>query len=114
MAPTLRRIALLLRVMIGVNFFRFALSFFPWFEGTADQPGMADRLFGDVRIDGWRLDICWLVGSSFFVFVGLLLLIPKGWKEPAVRVTAYLFAAWMVAFFVYFIRALLQGVLYFG
>jgi hypothetical protein len=105
---------IVLRVVIVLNFIRFALSFLPWFEGTANAAGFADQLFNPRHTDGWRSDILWLFFSSLYVFFAMFVFGPDFWQEAKARTNVYLGFAWLVAFSIYIYRVLVTGVLYFG
>jgi hypothetical protein len=103
-----------LRVVIVLNFIRFALSFLPWFEGTASAAGFADQLFNPRHTDGWRYDFLWLFFSSLYVFFAMSVFGPDFWQEPKARTNVYPGFAWLVAFSIYVYRVLVTGTHYFG
>jgi len=45
-----------LRSVILANLVLPGLSFIPAFSGVGDTPGLADRLWGEIRFGGWRAD----------------------------------------------------------
>jgi hypothetical protein len=64
----------ILRGVVAVNFGLFVLSFVPAFSGIGQpEPGMADRLWGNFRFDGWRADIVWMSVSTAWVLCVCLL-----------------------------------------
>ncbi len=67
--------------VIAVNFVLFVLTFVPAFSGIGSQIGIADRLWDNYRVDGWRADIVWVVTSS----VVLLLLAVAYAASPSAR-----------------------------
>jgi hypothetical protein len=103
-----------LRLVIALNFIRFALSFLPWFEGTASAAGFADQLFNPRHTDGWRSDVLWLFFSSLYVFFAMFVFVPDFWREAKARTNVYLGFAWLVAFLIDVYRSLVTGTLYFG
>jgi hypothetical protein len=107
-------ILLVLRVVIALNFIRFALSFLPWFEGTAAQPGLADEVFGRYRVGGFRADFVWLVASTAVILCFIPYVLRKSKSSPKMKVDSYLCVAWIIAFILFVAKALLSGVLYPG
>ncbi|MGD0443026.1 MAG: hypothetical protein ABSA39_03730 [Edaphobacter sp.] len=105
---------IVLRVVIVLNFIRFALSFLPWFEGTEKSAGFADQLFNPRHTDGWRSDFLWLIFSTLLVFVAMFGFIPRFKRESIARTNVYLCLLWLVTFFIYIYRCLVTGVLDFG
>src|SRR5579862_744101 len=55
-------------VVAVANLLLIALSFTPWFGGTAKAPGLADTLFGSIRLGGFRADFVWLFFSTILLF----------------------------------------------
>jgi hypothetical protein len=104
----------MLRAVIAINFLRFALSFSPWFEGTAARVGFADRLFGAIRVGNFRIDGVWLVASTCVVFLAMFYFFLESKSDPEARTDAYLCLAWVVAFAIFVARAFLTGVIDFG
>jgi hypothetical protein len=75
---------IILRIVIALNFIRFALSFLPLFEGTAESAGFADRLFNPMHTDGFRSDFLWLIVSSTYVFFAMFVYVPEfTWDKSA-------------------------------
>src|SRR3974390_3006544 len=56
------------RAVIALNFVHFALSFVPGFEATAGNPGIADKIFGELIIGTFRADFAWLIVSTIVIF----------------------------------------------
>jgi hypothetical protein len=107
-------IMLVLRVVIALNFTRFALSFLPWFEGTAAQPGLADEVFGRYRIGGFRADFVWLIASTAVILCSMPYVLRASKNSSKMKVDSYLCIAWIIAFILFVAKALLSGVLYPG
>jgi len=105
---------IMLRLVIALNFVRFVLSFVPWFEGTADTAGYADRLFNPNHTDGFRSDFLWLIASSAFIFVSLFWSIQDFKENRSARINVYLSLAWLAAFSIYIGRVVVTGTLWFG
>jgi hypothetical protein len=106
--------SLLLRVVIALNFVRFALSFLPWFEGTENSAGIADQIFNPRHTDGFRSDFLWLFFSTILIFFAMFAFIPKFRRESKARINVFMCLAWLAAYFIYLWRSLVTGVLYFG
>jgi hypothetical protein len=105
---------IVLRAVIMLNFIRFALSFLPWFEGTASAAGFADQLFNPRHTDGLRSDFLWLLFSTIYIFYAMFVFVPDFRKEAKARTNVYLGFAWLVAFLIYIHRGVVTGVLDFG
>jgi hypothetical protein len=103
-----------LRVVIALNFIRFALSFLPWFEGTATQPGLADEVFGRYRIGGFRADFVWLIVSTVVILCSMPYVLRMSKRGPKTKVDLYLCFALMIVFLWFVVKAVLSGVLYPG
>jgi hypothetical protein len=104
----------LLRIAVALNFVRFALSFSPQFEGTAQTAGTIDRLLGPYTVGTFRADFAWLIGSTMIIFPAAFYFARVSEKNPRARLDAVLCLAWTAAFVVYVIKSLLMGVLYPG
>jgi hypothetical protein len=92
---------LMLRGMLAVNFALFVLTFIPAFSGIGpgSEPGLADRLWGRVRLDGWRVDVVWVCLSTAAVCVGGL----RSAQTPGPRATTTILCrVWLVCFGFYF------------
>jgi len=72
---------IVLRAVVVLNFIRFALSFLPWFEGTARAAGFADQLFNPGHTNGWRSDFVWLFFSTLYVFFAMFVFVPDYRQE---------------------------------
>ena len=106
--------AWIFRFVVALNFLRFALSFWPHFEGTAARPGLADSLFGIYRSDGFRLDFSWLILSTFAVFAAIFYFFGEAKHDRRAKIDALFCIAWVLAFVIYVGKALITGVLDFG
>lgn len=106
--------SIILRIVIALNFVRFALSFLPWFEGTEQSAGFADQLFNPKHTNGFRSDFLWLIFSSVYVFFAMFVYVPEFTWDKSARMNVILGFAWLIAFCFYVYRSLVTGVLYFG
>ena len=87
-----------LRAVLALDFLLLVLAFVPAFSGIGPEPGLAERLWGNVRLGGWRADVVWMVGSSVFILAGAL----RGTTERgARRTTSLLCWAWLPLFVIY-------------
>jgi hypothetical protein len=102
------------RAAIALNFVRFALSFFPKFEGTAESAGIADKLFGAYTVIFFRADFAWLIGSTMVIFPATLYLAKTLRTDPQARLDVLLGLAWTAASVIYLIKSILTGVLFPG
>ena len=107
-------VTVILRTVIGLNFVRYALSFSPWFEGSASVPGLADRLFNPNHTNGFRADFIWLALSTVLIFFAMFGFVPSFKDSQRSRVNVYLSLAWVAAFVFYLWRMLYGGELDFG
>ena len=105
-------ISQILRGLLAINFIRFGLSFLPRFEGTELKPGLADRMFGGLRLFGFRSDLVFMVCST--VLIGVLGIGLLTARDRESRIDRLLCAAWIIAFVVYLVRSLFNGLLDFG
>ena len=94
-----------LRGVLAVNFILLILSFIPTFSGIGSEPGLADRLWGNLRLAGWRADVVWMCVSTLLIFAGGL-----RWtrERGARRTTSILCWAWIPCFFGYLGYALVH------
>ena len=94
-----------LRGVLAVNVALLALSFVPAFSGIGPEPGLADRLWGNLRFGGWRADVVWMCGSTLLIFAGGL-----RWtrERGARRTTSVLCWLWLPCFVGYLGYALLH------
>jgi len=107
-------VTVILRTVIGLNFARFALSFLPWFEGSANGPGVADRLFNPHHTYGFRSDFIWLFFSTIAISFAMIASVSSFKESHRSRVNFYLSLAWVAAYVIYVLRCLFTGVLDFG
>ena len=106
--------SILFRIVVGLNFVRFALSFSRVFEGTGQNDGIADTLFNPSGHFGFRLDFVWLVFSTLAIVVATLLFIRGIQSERRARIDVVLGLTWMIAFAVYKTKSLTSGIFYLG
>jgi hypothetical protein len=90
------------------------LSWFPWFGGSEQHVGIADKLFGQMRLSGFRADIVWLCLSTGVLFFAGCFFILQARRSRNARVSAALCVAEVLSFAMYILRALTSGLLYFG
>jgi hypothetical protein len=110
----MRIYAWFLRLIIAVNFGLFALSFWPRFEGGANRIGLADQIFGEYRLSGFRVDFAWLALSTFAVFAGALFLLSEFRRDRRACIDLFLSVGWLIAFVIYIYQGVRSGVLDFG
>jgi hypothetical protein len=103
-----------LRGVIVLNLVLVALSWWPWFEGTADKPGVVDHLLGSIRFGGFRVDVLWLVASTFLVFFALIASLFNARKNRSAQINATLCAIEIFAFCSFVYRIATSGLLDFG
>ena len=94
----MRAIGWIIRALLAVNFALFLLTFIPAFSGIGAEPGLADRLWGNYRFDGWRADVVWMCASTMFIFATGLMWIRK---NRSARITIIAFCLWLVCFLFY-------------
>jgi hypothetical protein len=105
-----------LRFLIALNFVRFALSFVPAFEGTAENPGAGwiNKALGFYRFDGFTLDFVWMVLSTPVIFFAAFYFSSRVKVHRWAFIDVVLCLAWTVAFFIFLYRQLASGLLDFG
>jgi hypothetical protein len=96
------------------NCFLVVLSWTIWFGGDAQHVGVADRLFGHLRSDGFRVDIIWLFISNVVLGIAFPVFLSKARRSFAARKNAALCAVSILAFCADIVHALTSGVLDFG
>ncbi|HKW12230.1 MAG TPA: hypothetical protein VJO33_17720 [Gemmatimonadaceae bacterium] len=95
----------ILRGVLAVNFALLVLSFVPAFSGIGQpEPGVADRLWGNYRFDGWRADVVWMCVSTVICLLRVYLVIvvrgPTWTRERGSRrITSILCWVWLACFF---------------
>lgn len=55
-----------------MNFVLLGLTFVPAFSGIGPTRGVADRLWGDIRLGGWRADVVWMCGTTILIAAGVM------------------------------------------
>ncbi len=109
-----RAIRFLLVGVVGFNLVLMAISLTSWFGGTERTPGVADQIFGKVRLGGFRGDIVWLMVSTVILFLAMFVFIIQARQSLAARISAALCVAEVLAFGLYLFHSLTSGTLYFG
>ena len=94
-----------LRGVPAVNFTLFLLSFIPAFSGIGPEPGVADRLWGNYRLAGWRADVVWMCASTVIIGTGSLRSTSE--RGPR-RMTSIICRVWLACFVVYLSYTLLH------
>jgi len=105
---------MLLRGVIVLNLILVALSWWPWFEGTAEKQGEVDQLLGAFRMGGFRVDCVWLVISTLFIVFALFPMLVAAIKNRSARINAVLCVVEILAFCSFVYRLLTAGLLDFG
>ena len=97
---TLERV---LCAVIAVNFVLFVLTFYPAFSGIGPQPGLADRLWGNYRVAGWRADIVWVITSSVVILsvAAIYAASPIAKERRAYKLVITSSIVWLACFVVY-------------
>jgi hypothetical protein len=99
--------------LLAFNTLVLALSFVPWFAGTPQALGVADRLFGHIRFGGFRFDIVWLVFSFFATFVWVIYNLST-FRQRSHKFNALLGALWCIGFVGLVRHILISGLLDMG
>jgi len=99
----MKRLERALCALIAFNFVLFVLTLFPAFSGIGPQPGLADRLWGNYRVVGWRADVVWVVTSSVVVvFLAVAYAVsPSARRSGAYKLVITSCVAWLGCFVVY-------------
>jgi hypothetical protein len=117
-SPSSRPSDLPIRLLATLNLLLGGLAWSPWFEGTADRVGAADRIFGAIRLGGFRIDFVWFVLSSVFLsfafFYFIFRFIFRAKQRRSALVSALFCLAAVLAFCLAIFRSLMTGVLDFG
>ena len=95
----------ILRGLLAVNFALFILTFIPAFSGIGQNPGLADRLFGNYRFGGWRGDVVWMCSSSVLIVAAGVPLMRAG--RPA-KITKFAWCLWFACFPIYLVYIFLH------
>jgi len=102
----MRIFGFILRSLLAMDFALFVLTFVPAFSGIGgNDPGLADRLFGNYRFGGWRADIVWMCSSSVFIIAAGLPWIMRNRSAKITRITWFL---WLACFPFYLFYILLH------
>jgi hypothetical protein len=102
------------RGVIAADLILVALSWWPWFEGTATKPGEVDQLLSSVRLGGFRADFLWLMISTLFIFLAFFSFLKDARSSRSARITAALCVLEILAFCSFVYRILTSGLLDFG
>jgi hypothetical protein len=89
----------LLRSVLAMNVVLLGLTFLPAFSGSGATPGLADRLWGDIRYGGYRADVVWMCGTTLLLIVAGVVLRTR--QPGARRTTSLLCLYWLPCFAVY-------------
>jgi formate-dependent nitrite reductase membrane component NrfD len=101
-------------VVVVFNVLLITLNWFTWFGGDAQQAGAADRIFGQLRLGGFRADSVWLVVSTVGLGFAFLFFVTEAKRSREAKINAILCLVGVVAFCFYVVHALTSGVLDFG
>ena len=104
----------LLRAGVSVNLLLIALTWWPRFSGSETRIGLADQLFGQLRIGGFRIDVVWLVLSSAALFFASFYFLNNTRERRTALLNGMFCVAGVLAFIVYVHKLLTSGLLYFG
>ena len=85
---------------VALSFVILALSFTKWYEG-GEQAGVADRLFGAIRVFGWRGDVVLLLLTAGYALLMLAVSLSEWRVEKRAKRTALLSVAWLIGYVVY-------------
>ena len=112
LSPYMTPLDLTLRGVLLVNFALFILSFIPAFSGFGHELGLADRLWGVYRVDGWRADVAWMCTSTPFIALASIPFIVVGGvtqiKQRRYHRTAIFCLVWLACFLVYLVWILVN------
>ena len=86
--------------VVAISFVILALSFTEWYEGN-EHAGVADHLFGAIRVLGWRGDVVFLLLTAGFALLMLITSMREWQIEKRAKRTALLSAAWLVGYIFY-------------
>ena len=88
----------ILRCLLAMDFALFVLTFIPAFSGIGQRPGLADRILGNYRFGGWRIDVAWICASSVFIIAFGL----RGSTENrSAKITKIACVLWIACFPIY-------------
>jgi hypothetical protein len=88
----------ILRGLLAVDFALFVLTFIPAFSGIGQEPGLADRLLGNYRFGGWRVDVAWMCASTVFI---IALGLPWTRENRSAKITRIACFVWIACFPIY-------------
>lgn len=103
-----------IRGIVLFNLAIVATSWSRWFSGDASHVGVVDRVLGNLRLGGFRVDVVWLVLSTGLLAVAFLYFVSQGIRSREARMNAAFCLCGVVAFCLFIYRALTTGVLDFG
>ena len=113
MSSSSSRIAsFILRATVLFNLLLIGLAWSHWFEGNEQDIGFADKLFGGLRLGGFRADVVWLFLSSFLLLFPLLYFFERAKESGAAKVNVIFCLAGISGFCIYLYR--LRSLLWFG
>lgn len=101
-----------LRTVVLLNLLLVALSWSTWFEGDERHSGVADLLFGGLRLGGFRADLVWIFLSSFLLTVPLLYFFERRKESKRASVNLAFCFLGILTFGIYLCR--LPRLLWFG
>ena len=105
---------LFLRGGVSVNLLLIALTWWPRFSGNERQVGLADQLFGQLRLGGFRIDFIWLLLSSAMLSFASFYFFKSTRKRRTALLNGMFCVAGVLAFIVYIHKILASGLLDFG
>ena len=106
----LRITTFLVCLVVAFNLLLIGLRWSPWFAGTEQQIGCADRLFGAYRLGGFRADCVWLFFSTAILVIALCYFLLQARRRNA-RIAVLLCVIDILAFCAYVYRILTTGLL---
>ena len=104
----------LVRACVIVNLVLILLTWWPRFSGSENQAGLADQVFGQFRIGGFRIDLVWIVLSSAVLFFASFHFFNSSGERKATFLNGVFCVAGVLAFIVYIHKILTSGILWFG
>ena len=104
----------ILRAGVIVNLLLISLTWWPRFSGSEQQVGLADDLFGQFRVGGFRIDVVWLVISSAALFFACFYFFNNTRERRTALLNGMFCVAGVLAFIAYIHKLLTSGLLWFG